>query len=134
MRKLGRRMPIAVLLLGNYARDLQAVRSGVAEALPRLPESWARSASCAAALGVSKHGLRINTAPYWPWRNQLFEGKDAARDITDAVRARLPAGDWGQDLASQFESGADMRPLYELLSRDLAPLEEYEVQLRGLVR
>jgi len=137
--KIGRRMPLAVLLLGDYIGDLLEVRKGVTGAQPQLPDTWARTAGCGANLGIARPGLRINSEPYWPWRTKLWETQgyeDVARDVTAAVRARLPLatlGSWRQDLMSQLESGADLRPLYQVLKTELAPLEEYEVQIRGLV-
>lgn len=134
--KAGRRMPLSVFPLTDYVGDLTKVREGVPGMQPRLPASCVGLADFAAKLGISRQGLRCNTTAYWPWRAKLWEGigyEDVARDITDAVRARLPHGSWRQDFLSQLESGADLRPLYKVLNQELKQLEEYEVQFRGLV-
>jgi len=126
--KINRRMPIAVLLLGDFAADLEEVKKDV---------PGAQLGGPLASLGITRQGVQVNAMPYWPWRSELWEKlgyEDVARDITEAVRARVPELDlWREDLVSQLASGADLRRLYVVLNSELAALGDYEVQFRGVV-
>mmetsp|Transcript_57967 Transcript_57967/g.131045 ORF Transcript_57967/g.131045 Transcript_57967/m.131045 type:complete len:646 (+) Transcript_57967:95-2032(+) len=138
--KCGRRLPLAILKLANYREDLAALRAGVvpnAEPTCEWSTSWASLRALAAKAGITMKHLRINSTAFGPWRKDIWESlgrEDVARDVTQVVRRRLPhLGIWTKGLLAQLESGEDLIALYKLFFDELAPLEEYEVRIRGLV-